>query len=151
MEETNFDLMVRVLGRLMELQGKHPAHRHALVYGVKSGVNLGQAWIKAGDISQSSAILMALTEIKKRPITSLHCANAKTPSGQVFSSAMLDIPEYGSGDSAIFYEEGIRIGFVFVVELFRTFERMNFWGALNLTERHLEWVRGGYSLFDRYM
>ena len=89
---------------------------YIFVYGVITGLNLGEARIAAGR-GMEDCVLEALTSPEMGIVGILEKANKYMPEGKPFTRTMFFEPDYVIGYGAKDYREGLKIGFRYVMEL----------------------------------
>lgn len=141
-----YDLVMLLHEEIVCLDKNKPAHANAMRFGALSGIEIGQAAMKAGLTAKFEDLLPVVSQGKEKPLFDVVEQANKLAGVQVFNPEMFLCTSYRWSESERFYLQGIRMGFKYVMDLFEELgEHHSSVVAMDYAEQYLGMVRTGIA------
>lgn len=143
-----YDLVMLLHEEIVCLDKNKPEHANALRFGALSGLELGQAWMKAEKTMDEKVFNVVAQGKEVRLFDIVELAN-KLAGLQVFNSKMFLCSSYRLSESERFYLQGIRMGFKYVMDLVEELGEHHSPTVVTVyVEQYLGLVRSGIAMIS---
>lgn len=140
-----YDFVMLLHEEIVCLDKNKPAHVNALRFGALSGLELGQAWMKAEKTMDEKVLNVVAQGKEVRLFDIVEQAN-KLAGLHIFKPEMFLCTFYRWSESERFYLQGIRMGFKYVMDLVEGLgEHHSSTVATVYAEQYLGLVRSGIA------